>query len=333
MNVTAQAIIEKPWQGSGIEVVGAESAEEVMAKSFLDWDVEGRPLYFSTINAEDVTRLVASKTHKAIVRKSNNVQLGTVGIGWNILQNYEIFEFVDKLVSMGLVKYVAAGQFKGGKIVYVLAEFAESEILPGDVHKSYLLFTNAYDGSFSVRIGWTDIRVVCWNTFQMASKEVKKSGYTIRHTASMRDKIGEAREALIAAESEARRAEMFQKALARMHMTSDMWKAFSETLIPDPGEGKKKGRSENARAKLMSLALTGRGQDIPGVAGTGYAALNALTEYVNYARTTRGKTDLEKQASRFQATLFGSGQRLINDGIEILGGFLVERGIQVETVV
>lgn len=330
MNIST--VIEKPWAGSGIEVAGIDSAEEVMAKSFLDWEVEGRPMYYSSISAEDTTNFTTCATHKAIIRKKDNVQLGTVGINWNILQNSEVFEFVDKLVAMGLVRYVAAGQFKGGRIVYVLAEFAESEILPGDVHKSYLLFTNAYDGTFSVRIGWTDVRVVCWNTFQMASKEVRKTGFSIRHTASMRDKIDEAREALIVAESEARRAEMFQRALTRLSMTGDMWRHFSETLIPD-SKGGSNTRAENARGKLMSLALAGRGQDIPGVAGTAYAALNALTQYVNYERSTRGDNDMDRQANRFQATLFGSGQRLINDGIGILGDFLVDHSIQVETVV
>lgn len=328
-----ETIIEKPWQGSGIEVVGSSSAEEVMSKSFLNWEVEGRPLYYSNISAEDITNLVQDTTQKAIVRKSDNVKLGNVGINWNILQNYEIFQFVDELVKIGLLKYMAAGQFKGGRIVYVLAEFAESEILPGDIHKQYLLFTNAYDGTFSVRIGWTDIRVICWNTFQMASAEVKKSGFSIRHTAAMRDKIEEAKQALIAMESEARKAEMFQKALTRVQMTGDMWKEFGEVLIPNPADGKNKTRAENSRGKLLSLALTGRGQDIPGVAGTAYSAFNGLTEYVNYERSSRGKDNLDRQSSRFQSTLFGSGQMLIDRGIGILNGFLVDHNIQVDSVV
>jgi phage/plasmid-like protein (TIGR03299 family) len=325
-------VVEKPWYGSGVDVFGENSAEAVMAKSSLNWEVEGRPLLTPRGNAENFDDLMTWSNQKAIVRKTDDMQMGIVGKGWQILQNHEIFAFIDELVRMGLVKYSTAGQFKGGKVVYVVAEFRQSEILPGDVHKGSLLFTNAFDGTFSVRIGWMNIRIVCWNTFIMASKEAAKSGYAIRHTASMKEKIEKAKNALIAAESETRRAEMFQRALTRLRMTGDMWTQFSEELIPDPEKGKKT-RAENARNKLLSLSVTGRGQDIPGVAGTGYAALSALTEYANYERTTRGKTTAEKQASRFQATLFGSSNKLINQGIGILGGFLSDAGVQVETAV
>ncbi|MBN2258103.1 MAG: DUF932 domain-containing protein [Anaerolineaceae bacterium] len=330
--------ILRPWQGSGIEVVDSFEAEDIMAKAELNWTVEGRPLYYSTVGKDDIMSLVASKTHKAIVRNDNNVQLGTVGKNWQILQNWEVFKFLDELVSMGLVKYSSAGSFKNGKIIYVQCEFCESEILPGDVHKKYLLFTNAFDGTFSVRIGWTDIRVACWNTLMNAIHSIKKAGkkvksFVIRHTASMKAKIEEAKKALVQAEAQGREFDMFQRALTRVRMTSDMWKEFGETLIPDPEEGKNKTRAENARNELMALSVTGRGQDIPGVAGTAYAALNGLTEYVNYHRSTRGDDAYGRQANRFQATLFGSGAAMINQGLQVLGGFATKAGIQVDTVV
>lgn len=346
-NKTDGIVIERPWVGSGVEVYGETNAEAVMAKSKLNWEVEGRPLLTPYGHIMDRVRefgygegdpmvnlndLIRWSSSKAIVRKTDDMQMGIVGKDWQILQNHEIFAFIDELVSMGLVSYSTAGQFKGGKIVYVVADFKKSEILPGDVHKGSLLFTNAFDGTFSVRIGWMNIRIACWNTFIMASREAAKNGYVIRHTASMKDKIEDAKRAMIAAESETRRAEMFQKALTRLRMTGNMWTDFSTQLMPDPENGKKT-RAENARNKLIGLAVTGRGQEIPGVAGTGYAALNALTEYANYERSSRGKTDADRQAGRFQATLFGSSYRLINKGVEILGGYLSDAGIQVETVV
>ncbi len=324
--------IVKPWQGSGEDIQGAISVGEVMAKARLDWRVEGRPLYYPQGSADNVVQFEKSNTHKAIIQVGTERELGIVGVKWNILQNGDVFEFVDSLVRLGLVKYTAAGQFKHGQVVYVMAEFQESEILPGDVHKKYLLFTNAYDGTYSVRIGWTDIRVICWNTFMMAANEAKANGFSIRHTVSMKDKIEVARNALIAAEEQSRVSEMFMKALTRLNMTSDMWKQFGEAIVPPPKEGANKTRSDNIRSEVLSLALTGIGQDIPGVAGTAYAAFNGLTEYVNYHRSSRGDDELTQQANRFNSTLFGSGGKLINQGIRVLGGFLTEAGIQVDTV-
>lgn len=267
-------------------------------------------------------------THKAICRKTDDMVLGVVGKDWNIFQNHEIFSFVDELHKMGLVKYNSAGQFKNGKIVWVQAEFMESEILPGDVHKKNLLISNAFDSIQSLRIGWTDVRISCYNTFVAALKEIFKSGHAIRHTASMRDQVAVAKDALLNAESQARQIDMFQKALTKLQMTSQMWKDYTEALFPDPGEGKNKTRAENARNEILSLSIMGRGQDIPGVQGTGYAALNAVTEYVNYHRSSRGENDQAKQSNRFQASLFGSGYQMIGKSMNMLNDYLVEHNIQ-----
>lgn len=312
-----------------------DSAESLMSDAGLDWEVEGRPLLVPQNGPENYDNLAQFPGQKAIIRKFDNMPMGIVGEGWNILQNHEVFEFIDSLTTMGLVKYHSAGQFKNGKIVWVQAEFMESEILQGDEHKKCLFFTNAFDGTFSVRIGWTDFRVACYNTFIVAAGEARKNGYTIRHTASMREKISMVKEALVASESEAKRLDMFQKALTRVQMTQDMWTDFTHGIIPDPEKGRNT-RAKNAREDIISLSVMGKGQDIPGVQGMAYAALNALTEYVGFHRVSRvrgAKDDYDRQAGRYQSTLFGSGHKLINQGIDILDTFLVNSGIQVETVV
>lgn len=317
-----------PWDGSGVEVVGLSSVTDIMAKAKLDWMVEGRPLFTTAGSADNVASMISVPSSKAIVRADNDAIMGIVGKDWNILQNNEVFQFVDELQSMGLVKYHSAGSFKEGRLIWVQAEYQESEIVPGDVHRKYLMISNAFDGTFSVRIGWTNIRVVCMNTFMMASKDAG-SYHSIRHTAAMREKIETAKAALIAGEEQARQFDMFQKALARVRMTRDMWDTFSEALVPPPDKGKNSTRSDNSRQALVALATTGRGQDIPGVAGTAYSAFNALTEYVNYERGSRGQDDVSRQSNRFQSALWGSGAKMIGKGIDVLNGFLVDNGIQV----
>jgi len=230
---------------------------------------------------------------------------------------------------MGIVKYSSAGSFKDGKIVWVQAEYQESEILPNDIHKKHLLVTNAFDGTFSVRIGWSDMRVVCANMIRAAHAQMLEStNFTIRHTASMRNKIDIAKQALLLAEDQSQMFDAFQKSLTRLYMTDGMKKELLNTLIPLPSEGNTT-RSINIQADINSLAVRGRGQDIAGVAGTGYAYLNAVSEYVNYHRTTRGKTSIERDSNRFQAALFGSGNKMIMDTIDTLNGFLVNQGLQV----
>jgi len=319
----------EPWNGSGIEVHDATDAEDVMAKANLNWEVEGRLLLTPRFDSDGFDNLMAVPTHKAIVRKDSGQIMGVVGSKWNILQNHEVFGFVDELAQMGLVKYRTAGSFKQGKIVWVQAEYQESEIVTGDVHKKNLLLTNAFDGTFSVRIGWTDIRMSCSNQIVRAGRDAQKNGVAIKHTASMHDKIDVARKVLVEAESQGRQFDMFQKALTRLNMTSRMWNDFTNELFPNPENGSPT-RATKARDRITFLGEYGRGQESPGVRGTAYAALNGLSEYANYERSSRGKSEADKQAGRYQAVLYGASNKLINKGISILDGFLVNSGIQVD---
>ena len=332
-NTASDNIIMTPWAGSGVVVENGHTVEalEVMHKANMDWEVEGRTL----LAARDDRFINMDKCpkHKAIVRVTDNEIMGIVGHKWNILQNHEVFSFLDTLARNDQLSYHSAGSFKGGRICWVQCKVRTSEVVSGDEQGDYLLFVNAFDGSFSVVITRTRIRVACWNTFQMALREGKKGEFRIRHTATMKDKLEKAQRAILVANEQGLEEDAFQQALLRLHMTSQMWNEFSTALMPDPEDGKSKARAENARDSLVALAVTGRGQDIPGVAGTGYAALNALTEYANYHRTSRGGNELAKQANRFQSTLFGSSNKLIASGREVLNQFLVDHSIQVDTVV
>jgi len=336
---TDDIVIEMPWQGTGVAVSEDEvkTAQSLMAEANLDWEVVERPLRF-TPDLSNPMREVQVDTHKMIMRETDEAPLGVVGVGWRPLQNHEAFDFVDQLIEAGALKYHSAGSFKNGKVIWIQAEFAESEILPNDPHKKYLMLVSAFDGTFSVRIGETDIRIACWNTFRMAlidlarEEENAMKEIRIRHTQTLKEKIKAAQKAIKQAHQRSKRTDNFMKALTRLTMSGEMWKEYTHTLIPDPGEGKRNTRAEKARNAIMSLALTGKGQDIPGVAGTGYAALNAVTEYVNFKRSSRGKDDLTKQGNRFRSTLFGQSAKMITESASILNRFLVDHAIQVETV-
>jgi len=322
--------MENPWAGSGHSVEDAKTAQEVMQRAQLDWNVEGRQLYYFEAMASDP---ILAHSHKAIVRDDTGGLLGVVGQGWRPLQNHEAFDFVDRLIGAGAIRYSQAGSFKGGKIIWIQAEFAEAEILPGDVHKKYLMLVSAFDGSLAVRIGETNLRMFCMNVFPMIAKQFRDATgvqeVRIRHTQSLREKMEAAQNALAVAIKHGEYIDDIMRAFTRVRMTTGMWEDFANYLIPDPEEGKSSTRAENARSQLLTLAVTGRGQDIPGVAGTAYAALNAVTEYVNYYRTTRGKVDEDRQAKRFESTLFGAGARFVTDALFKLNEFTANAGIQI----
>ena len=88
--------------------------------------------------------------------------------------------------------------------------------------------------------------------------------------------------------------------------------------------------SREAVDTLCELFEAGRGQDIPGVRGTAYAALNATTEFLDYHKRVQvpnlgSESDVQHtlaaQDSRLHRSWFGRGQNERNHGWDLLQKF------------
>jgi len=85
--------------------------------------------------------------------------------------------------------------------------------------------------------------------------------------------------------------------------------SYFEALYPDPADGSN-SRARNVRDTLYNLFERGKGQEIPAIRHSSWAAFNAVTEFVDHHRSTRGRTDHERGSNRLDSAWFGSGNRL-----------------------
>ena len=97
--------------------------------------------------------------------------------------------------------------------------------------------------------------------------------------------------------------------LARHYPSRKQLEAYFSTLYPDPPEATN-SRAANVRTELFRLFEHGRGQAIPETKLTTWAAFNAVTEYVDHHRSTRGKDQKQRASNRLNSAWFGSGARL-----------------------
>jgi hypothetical protein len=88
-------------------------------------------------------------------------------------------------------KFVSGGTFKEDRTVFMQVELPGQIDLGGkDEVKKYMLFSNSHDGTSPAKVGGTNVRIVCYNTFLMAFRSV--DDVVIRHTASADSKIQQA---------------------------------------------------------------------------------------------------------------------------------------------
>jgi len=283
-----------PWHGIGT-FVGDEpvTSEEMIRKAGLNWSVIKQPCKASIAHRTSGEILeVTSDEHFMVLRNfvtdTNRIAIiGTVGREHTCIQNKDMFLEMDQFVENGDIRYEVAGSLKNGRVVWALARnpAMDFEVVPGDVHRSYLLMCSGHDGKMSLMFRPTDVRVVCNNTLQAALGSNVTEGFKIKHTRSWQDRLAAAREAFLIAQSQSISFQEAMKTLAQKQITTDQAKALIQQLIPAPGEGKKATRAEMAQAEVLRLMEEGMGTQYQGVKGTAYGFLNAVTEYTHHQRT------------------------------------------------
>jgi phage/plasmid-like protein (TIGR03299 family) len=294
---------EEPWHKLGTKLENPATAAEAIEAAGLNYQVELVPLF--TQDGNQVPK------RQGVIRADNHQVLGTVGQGYTLIQNAECFGFLDAVVADGGLRYHTAGALGQGERTWMLAKLPGSIRVKNtdDITDKFLLLHNSHDGSSALRVHFTPIRVVCQNTLAIAERNGRGQGISIMHKGDLGTKVRQAQEVLGLATRFYDDIQIKIDHLASYFPTHTQLEGFFKTLYPDPAEGKNK-RAENVRAEMFRLFEQGIGQDIPGIRHTAWAALHAVTEYVDHRRPTRGQSEWEKTNGRLQSLWFGSGSRL-----------------------
>lgn len=266
-----------PWHGLGTEVAEAPESKEALRLAGLDWKVRQEPIY--TGDNERV------EGYKANVRDKDRKTLGVVTDRYKVIQNEEAFAFTDELLGEG-VRYETAGSLQEGKKVWLLARLPHEYIITGDRISPYLLFSNTHDGSGAVRVALTPIRVVCQNTLNLALRTARRS-WSMIHTGNIQQKMDEAKDTLLRAETYMDELGKEFEALRMKKMTDQKVLDYIEILLPiEDGSTPQQIRNIGR----LREDLKRRYFDAPDLLNTGknaYRFINAVSDFATHAEPLR----------------------------------------------
>lgn len=298
---------ETPWHGLGVKLNQPPTVEEAIITAGLDWSVNLRPIYCQP--SEDGFEQLK---WNATVRSDNHKVLGVVGPTYKPLQNKEAFTWFNPFVESGMVTLETAGSLREGKRVWILAKVAGDpiEVVKGDTVERFVLLSNGHDGTMAIRCGFTPIRTVCANTLATAHGDKASKLLRVRHTDKAKSTLEIIRDTMkvVNAEFEAT-AEQFKtlakrqvnatdlKEYVRLVFKPQVIQTIEEANIP-VSDKEKDGRADKLLNKIIPLFETGRGNDLPGVAGTLWGAYNSVSEFVTWER---GRS----QDNRLESLWFG----------------------------
>ena len=294
---------EVPWHGTGTKLDAPATALEAIEVAGLDYDV--------TLSDLTTSEGIPVPSRKAVVRTDTNDVLGVVGNSYVPVQNCQAFGFLDAIAAEGGIRYHTAGALRRGERIWLLGKLPGSIRVKNseDVTEKYLLLSNSHDGASALRVFFTPIRVCCANTLAMADRNGKTEGIAIRHQGNLPAKVREAQEVLGLARRYYDDLEIRLDFLAGHQPTAVQLGRYYEALYPDPADGSST-RARNVRDTLYNLFERGKGQEIPAIRHSSWAAFNAVTEFVDHHRSSRGRTDHERGSNRLDSAWFGSGNRL-----------------------
>lgn len=312
---------EVAWHALGTVTAEAMTAEEALKLAYLDTEVRvtDEPVQVPVLLADGVhTITVPDKfmTYRMHPKTGKPDALGVVGTRYVPIQNADAFAFLNYIADESGAVFETAGALDGGRRVFMSMKFPQHMEIAGgqDTVDYYLMATNSHDGTKSFTVAVTPIRPVCHNTVTLGLQEAVSS-ISLKHTAGAQGKIQQARETLgmVFTYQEAFEAEV--AALVSQKFSTQQFEAFTDELFKVRGEetDTKIKKQERVKDTLLDLWVADTQAN---VAGTKWAAWNAVVEYADWFKPVRGGED--KDVVRAERVLTGSMNGLKQRAYDLL---------------
>ena len=294
---------QAPWHGLGVRVESALSSDEALRLSGLDWQVVQQPIM--------TTGNVPVLGYKANLRDVDNQVLGVVTDRYRVVQNEEAFAFTDGLLGEG-VKYETAGSLQNGRKIWLLAKLPDKYIIEGDQIDPYLVFSSSHDGSGSIKVAMTPVRVVCQNTLNLALSSAKRVWSTI-HVGDLAGKMDEAYNTLLLAEKYMGQLGMEFSRLSKTKLSDQKVLDYIDLLLPMDDQPTDTHRKNMTRLREDMKRRYFDAPDLRYVGKNAYRFLNAVSDFATHAKPLR-------ETANYRENLFArtmEGNPLIDKAYEL----------------
>jgi phage/plasmid-like protein (TIGR03299 family) len=278
-----------------LKKIETKDVNEAMTLAGHDFEVEMVPL---EINGQTIW------DKKAVIRKDNGSYLGTVGNSWQPVQPKVIYDMADTLIKETNGSITGTITMQRGSVMGLALTLGQNEFIPGDRYEFNMLLLTSFNMSYTVLAKVLTRRFFCMN--QMPSS---KQLFSLKHTTFVNERLGAAMKMLAHYNQEITGFQSKMTRLINAPMSDEAALNFFTGLLPAVNEESKRSVTlkDNAVGTFIDLLSRGKGSDWPGVRGTAYGVLNALTEYTNYYKPTRVFEGREQDEVKFESLVFGAG--------------------------
>ena len=274
MNITER---RTPWHQIGKDVRGAKTIKDCFDLAGMNWLVTPEKIY---VGGKEVPG------YQANVRDSDGAVMGITSDNYKIIQNEQAFSFANELVKEG-VSFEKAGTYgKNDSRTWLLAKLPTDKNILGEKTNSFIVISNTFDGSGSMKVAIIPIRIACSNALNMALRRAQRK-VTIEHMGNTDNKIivahrtlGYAEEYLTALNEEAER-------LQDISIRGEVENYISKIIPIYENKEYTDRQLENIKQKREGILERYYADDVVPLGDTAYRLINAVSDYATHAEPQR----------------------------------------------
>lgn len=293
------------WNGLGTDVSDCRSVEEALCRSGLDFTVRQADIM------TDDEYPIALPGFKANI-KNDGTPLGIVSTKYKVVQNEDAFAFLDDLAEEGM-KFERAGGLQNGRKVFVLARMPDRYFISGESIAPYIVFINSHDGSGSIKVLMTPIRMICLNMLNLAVRNATRS-WSAAHSGDVAYKLEDAKNTLLYADKYMQELSVTIDQLKRTKVSDSTVFDMVKKLIPT-NEKMTDVQLKNAvsqREDIMERYF--HAPDLVPLGRTAYRFVNAVSDHATHADPIRRRESYHE--SLFQRSV--EGNPLVDRAVSLL---------------
>jgi phage/plasmid-like protein (TIGR03299 family) len=276
-----------PFALLGEDVKDTTGLEPKMKAGGADFECRVRPT-FTTIEDADGNEVVIESSKVAVVRLDTQTILGEHSAKYRYQPFSEVAKIAQEIVDLRGAQgaeITTIGTFDGGRKLFINIFMGEQAIDPfgvNDVFHPFITGFSSHDASLPNIFREGNIRLACNNMLTMIRDGKHSLEYCIKHTKHMVERIVHATRSLVQADEALETYVTQAETLQRVQVSLNKVDRLITQLYGVP-EGK---RGETiAKARRDTIVEIFEGPTCVGALGsTGWAAYNALTEYVDHHR-------------------------------------------------
>lgn len=302
----------------GTSLEGITSIEQAMDAAGLNWGIRIEDADNLSLTTEEGVTTTSIPGMRLVMRDDTNLTLGVVGGRYHPVDNHSVFAMGEHILNQGGT-LAEGGTLDHGRKAFMRFDLPGTSIKVGgkDLIDFGVVIRANHDGSGTVTAGIEGHRLICTNGMTVKMKGLTHQ-FTIRHTASAQDRLGEAERVLRGTMQYAKSFAAVAEEMLSRKFTEGDFKRYIDSLYPRPNEEEKRALTlwENRRSELLSLYRFAETNDLG--RGTQWGAFNSVVEYLDWEAPVRTSNLTTTDEVRARRQFEGSNQGMKNQALDFL---------------